>query len=263
MKLVLTVGALLIAVAAILAVAGCDKEKVVQSTEYVREYVQLPPDTVLQIDTVTVSESDTVYAVDTVVQTHYVVDTVQVHDTVTTVEQHFDTVTVIDTTFIVDTVETVENHYYYDTVTVVDTIVTVQNHYDTVNVVDTVYASQCTPNEYLAFAALQYYSDPMVIDAINSEFGVNDGWVFYLSAYQHEVTRQSADTYDIYGLIDYWTPDWSGFYAFEFYWRMHYVGGDPADHSNWEIFEPPGAAPGFEPGLNLSQDRTPIQAIDR
>jgi len=296
MKMALVVGVLLMVVAAVLTFTGCDKERIVESTEYVREYVELPPDTVWRLDTVIVKDSVTIYTVDTVfqhdtvVQVNHVFDTVNVHDTVATVAHHYDTVTIVDTVvqitqvydtlFVTDTIVTVQHHYHYDTVTVVDTviqgggtvydtvvvvdtIVTVQHHYDTTYVVDTVQIAQCSPNEFLAFTALQYYSDPLVIDAINSEFGINDGWVFYLSAFQHEVTRQSADTYDIYGLIDYWTPDWSAFYPFEFFWRMKHIGGDPAVPTSWQMLEPPGYAPGLDPGLNLTQDRAPHQPINK
>jgi hypothetical protein len=202
-------GIVLSVIVAFLIMGGCEKEKIVESTEYVHdiEYVQLPPDTVVKIDTVFISDSVTVHTTDTL--------------------------------------------FLYDTV--------VQHDYDTTFVTDTVLVSQCDPNEYLAVAALHYYSDPLVLDYIDQQFGYNDGWIFYLSSFQLDLTRQSSDVYDIYGYIDYWTPDWSGFYPLEFYWRLTYTDGDPADPRNWELNEPPTAAPGYQPGLKLIQDSTPVQ----
>lgn len=202
------VGALLLVIPVFLAVAGCEKEKIVETTEYVHdtEYVQLPPDTVFQIDTVFVSDSVTIYDTDTV--------------------------------FLFDTV--VQTEYVYDTVTTV--------------IIDTVLTTQCTPNEFLALAALQYYCDPLVLDLINTEFGIADGWIFYLSAFQLDLTRQSSGVYDIYGYIDYWTTDWTGFYPLEFYWRLVYSGGDPADPGNWQMSEPPDPAPDHRPGIRVVQD---------
>ena len=234
----------------LLTMAACDKEKIVESTEYVHdiEYVNLPGDTVLHVDTVYLGDSsvvyanDTVFVFDTIFQTQPVFDTTYIHDTITTVQHHY------DTTLIVDTI--VQMRYENDTVLIVDTIVHVQHHYDTTVVVDTVQVAQCAPNEYLAISALQYYSDQLVIDAIYQEYGYTDGWILYLSNFQLDVARQSADTYDIYGLIDYWAPDWSGFCPFEFFWRMTHTGGDPADPNNWQMSEPPGYAPAHEPGLN-------------
>ena len=214
MTRILIVGISLLVFSVFMAVTGCDKERIVESTEYIHDikYVELPPDTVLKIDTVYSSDSVIIY--DTGVQTNYVYDTVFVHDTVTTV----------------------------------------QHHYDTTIVTDTVLVNHSTPNEYLAIAALQYYSDPLVFNLVYSEFGLTGGWVFYLSAFQLDVTQQSSDIYDIYGYIDYWTTDWFGYYSLEFYWRLTYSSGDPADPSNWQMSEPPGFAPGFQPGVNLIQD---------
>jgi len=208
----------------LLIAAGCDKEKIVE-TEYIEqtEYVQLPPDTVLQVDTIVVNDSVTVQQTDTV----YVTDTIQ---TVNTVH---------DTTYIYDTVTTVQHHY--DTVTV------------TVTETDTVVTYQCDPNEYLAIEAMQQYANSMVLEFIYSEFGYDDGWVFYLSTVQSDLTVQSSTVYDIYGYIDYWTPDWSAYYALEYYWRMTYTGGDPADPNNWELGDPPASASGdIEPGIKMT-----------
>ncbi|MEW5795054.1 MAG: hypothetical protein AB1772_01710 [Candidatus Zixiibacteriota bacterium] len=214
--------------------AGCNKEKIVENTEYVHdiEYIQLPPDTIIQFDTVVVEDSVTVHEV----------DTVMVIDTVVQVTHVYDTVVVTQT------------------VTIHDTVFTVQHHYDTTVVVDTVVTLQCNPNQYLAFTALEYHTDPLVIQFIYQQFGYNDGWVLYLSAHQSEITRRSADVYDIYGYIDYWTPDWSAYYPLEYYWRMTFTGGDPADPNKWNISEPPTGAPsGHQPGVRMAPKASPIQ----
>ena len=235
------------------AVSGCDKERIVESTEYIQEieYIYMPPDTIVQTDTVfnsdtsTVYITDTAFVFDTVIQVHNNFDTVNIYiyDTVSTVHNNY------DTTYIIDTVSTVHNHY--DTTYIIDTIVQVVNNYDTLIIIDTIQTVQCTPNEHTAIGALEYYSDPIVIDAINAEYGYTDGWIFYLSTYQIEITKQSDNVYDIYGYIDYWTPDWSGFLSFEYFWRLTYTGGDPAIPTNWQFSEPPSAVADHEPGLNL------------
>jgi hypothetical protein len=224
-------GSLLLVTSMFLIMGGCEKEKIVESTEYVHdiEYVELPPDTVIKIDTVFISDSVTIHTTDTI--------------------------------FLFDTV--VQVNYVYDTVLIHDTVTIVQHHYDTTVVTDTVLISQCDPNEYLAIAAMQYYTDPLVIEFIYQEFGYNDGWIFYLSSFQLDLTRQSSDIYDMYGYIDYWTPDWSAFYPLEFYWRMTYSDGDPADPRNWQISEPPGSAPGHQRGLKLIDNPAPPQPAQR
>jgi hypothetical protein len=217
MTRILIFGAVLLFAAVLLAATGCDKERIVQSTEYVHDtqYLNQPPDTVFMVDTVYNNDSIVVHQTDTVV----------VHDTV------------------------VQVNYVYDTVTVV--------------VTDTVVTTQCAPNEHLAFAALQYYCDPLVIQLVNQQFGLTDGWIFYLSAFQVDLTQQSANVYDIYGYIDYWTTDWSGYYPIEYYWRLTYTGGDPADPNNWQLDEPPGAAPNHAPGVNLITDPARSVAVGR
>ncbi|MFH2034892.1 MAG: hypothetical protein ABIJ45_00700 [Candidatus Zixiibacteriota bacterium] len=192
---------------------GCDKEKIVTSTEYVEkiEYVEVGGDTIYLIDTVYSHDSTVVSTTDTVYQTSYI------HDTI----------------FSIDTVITQINHY--DTVVITD--------------IDTVTITQPSPSAGLAFSAMQSYSDGLVLDAINAEFGISDGWVFYLSVNQIDLSTVSSSVYDIYGYIDYWTTDWSGFYAFEFYWRMTYKGGDPTNPANWTLSEPPSLSPTREPGL--------------
>lgn len=209
-------GVLLTASLLALFLAACEKEKIVESTEYIRdvEYVELPGDTVYRVDTVFSSDSIAVQQIDTVILTDTVVQVVSVYDTV----------------------------------------VTVENHYDTVVVTETVETFRCDPNEYFAVAALHYYCDPLVIEFINQEFGINDGWIFYLSTFQLGMTKQSSDVYDIHGYIDYWTPDWSGFYPLEFYFRMIYTGGDAADVDNWQLENPPAAVGNYQPGFKLIQD---------
>jgi hypothetical protein len=219
------------------ALSGCDKERVTESTEYVHDiqYVELPPDTIAIFDTLFVGGSDTITIIDTIFvgggDTINTTDTFYVHDTVTQVT------------------------YIHDTVFTHDTVTTVVH--------DTVEVSQCAPNEYLALAALQYYSDPMVFDYIYNEFGVSGGWTFYLSAFQLEITQQSSGVYDFYGYIDYWTEDWSGFYALEFYWRVSYTSGDPAHPGNWQMSDPPTSAPGLTPGLKIIGETRQNQTTNR
>jgi hypothetical protein len=209
--------------AVLLPIAGCDHEKIVESTEYIRETEYLPGDTVRIVDTVYSNDSTSV--------------------------------TIIDTVMIIDTV--VQQIHTYDTIRVHDTVVTVQNHYDTTVVTDTVLTIQCAPSESFAVTAMQYYADAEVLAYINSEFAITDGWVFYLSTFQLDLTRQNQNVYDMYGYIDYWTPDWSGFYALEFYWELTYTGGDPADPANWVMSEPPAAGPAHQtPGIRVIPQET-------
>ena len=195
---------------------GCEKEKIVESTEYIEttEYVQLPPDTVFVSDTL--MGVDSVFIYDTTIQT--------VWDTV--VQQ----------------------------VTVYDTIVTVQQNYDTVTIIDTILTVQCNPNEHFAFAALQYHTDPLVLEFINQEFGFSDGWIFYLSEFQSDLSTSSSSVYDIYGFIDYWTPDWSAYYPLEYYWRITYVSGDPANPNNWTLSEPPAASGEYKSVVRMKSE---------
>jgi hypothetical protein len=222
------------------AVGGCDKERIVTTTEYIEntEYIELPPDTVLKVDTVYSTDSITVTEIDTLFVSR--TDTVVTVDTVIEIDYVYDTVTIHDTTTVHDTVEVV------------------QHHYDTTVLIDTVELLQQSPNVYLAIAAMQYYSDPLVFDLIQQEFGISGGWVFYLSTFQSELTAQSSDVYDIYGYIDYWTEDWSSYYPLEYYWRLTYIGGDPADPDNWQMSEPTGTtAVSGRPGLKVSTEASP------
>lgn len=217
--------AIILVVGSLLAlVTGCDKERIIESTEILHEieYIELPPDTVYQIDTVTTNDSITIY----------ITDTVTVHDTVIQIQQVFDTITVHDT------------------------VVTIQYQYDTTIVTDTILTVRCDPNKQFAVAALHYHSDPLVILFINAQFGYTDGWILYLSSLQLNLAERSPNVYDIAGYIDFWAPDWSGYYPLEFYWRMVFNGGDPADPLNWQIMEPSGSPAGFQPGLSLTPKAT-------
>jgi len=199
---------------AILANVACDKERIVESTEYVRD-VEYQLDTIWLSDTVTINDTTTVQAT----------DTVMVYDTI------------VQTTTIYDTV--VNDIHHYDTMVVTQT--------------DTVTLAQCDPNEDFAISAMQFYGDSEVLAYINQEFGIADGWVFYLSAHQVDLAG-SGNQYDIYGYIDYWTPEWDSFYALEFYWRLTYNGGDPANPANWTLSDAPAAGSTNTPGLKISAD---------
>lgn len=217
----------------LLAISGCDKEKIVESTEIVKEveYVTLPPDTVVQFDTVLIDDSVIVQVVDTVVING--IDTVTITDTV------------IQTQTIYDTVTTIQQ--VYDTIMIYDTTTLVDHHYDTVPilVIDTVETVRCNPNEYTALGALQYHCDPLVMQMIQQEFGLTDGWIYYLTSNQLAYTIQSETVYDIYGYIDYWTADWSGYYPLEFNWRLTFTGTDPGDPTHWTMTDAPVASPGL------------------
>jgi len=190
------------------------------------------------------TRTDTVFNSDT--STVYIMDTAFVFDTVIQIHNNYDTVNV----YVYDTVSTVNNHY--DTTYMIDTVLQVVNNYDTVTVTvtDTVQTAQCNPNAHTAVGALQYYSDPIVLEAIYNEFGYEDGWIFYLSTYQVALDNPAANIFDIYGYIDYWAPDWSGYYAFEYLWRLSFNGGDPANPTNWQMSDPPTGVAGYEPGLH-------------
>lgn len=214
---------------------GCNKERIVESTEYVYDtkYVESPPDTVFSIDTVFQSDSviihdgDTVYRIDTVIQVN------QIHDTVLTTIVVHDT---IRTTVVVyDTVETIR--YHYDTVTV------------TVTVTDTVTKTSYAPSGPTAIVAMQYYTDEILYEYMYDNYDLEDGWIFYLSSYQLYISQASTNVYDIYAYVEYWSSDWYDYYAFEIYWRLTYKSGDPSNPSNWTMSEPPSAVSGHQPGI--------------
>ncbi|MDF1543926.1 MAG: hypothetical protein P1R58_02350 [bacterium] len=146
--------------------------------------------------------------------------------------------TVYDTTILHDTIS------FSDTVMVYDTVI------QTVTQVDTVISQTNGPTVQAAFLAMQAYTDIVVIEDITATVGLTDGWVFYLSAYMSYVDSPGTGVYDLAGYIDFWAPDFSDFYAYEYGWRMTYISGDPGDPNNWQVGEIPGASPIGKPGLN-------------
>jgi len=208
MKKKLVLGIVLLVLMTVLLSAGCDKERIVTSTEVVHDtkYIELPADTVFVVDTVSG------------------VDTMIVHDTVTKTVNH------------------------YDTVRVTDTI--------------TVTVTQFQPSAATAVAAMQAQTDPQVLQFAFDNFGLSDGWVFYLTPAQMEVTQASTKVWDIYAYVDFWSADWSGYYPLEVYWRMTYKSGDPSDPNNWTMTDPPVAVAGRSVGLGASIGAPPaLQAI--
>ncbi len=203
---------------------GCDKERIVTTTETVHEteYIEMPPDTVRIADTLYLTDTNTINSTDTLfVQT---------------------TDTVYQTNTIFDTVNIIQN--IYDTVTVVQTVT------------DTLIQTGFVPAVSHAYSALQFKTDPEVLQYINTEFGLTDGWIFYLSSFQNDIVNPSEGVYDIYGYIDYWTPDWSSYYPLEYYYRVTYTGGDPADAANWQLTDPPATVNGSTGGITIKNNRS-------
>jgi len=225
----------------LLAFVSCENRERITETEYVHDiqYVESPPDTVLRIDTLyrndTLTQFDTVFmgGGDTVVQ--------------------YDTVMQIDTVFDSSTDTVTITQVIHDTTMIFDTVNVVNTIYDTVTRIDTVVQEACAPFVQFAFSAMQYHADAEVIAFINSEFGYDDGWVYYLSIAMSDISSPSTGVYDFYGYIDYWAPDFSGYYPLEYYWRVSLTGGDPADPDNWQLSEPP-SAPKREPGVRLAPE---------
>ncbi|SYZ72494.1 exported hypothetical protein [Candidatus Zixiibacteriota bacterium] len=207
---------------AALSLLSCNnKEKIVNSTEYVHDiqYVQSPPDTIIHIDTVLVHDSSTAPTADTVLRIDTVYQTNTIHDTVRT------------------------------TVIVHDTVVTVRNIFDTVVVTDTVTLTQCAPSGTSAVIAMEVQTDPLVLDYANQNYGLSDGYIFYLTPSEMNISKVATGVYDIYAYLEYYSTDWSQYEAFEIYWRMTYVSGDPNDPSNWQMADPPSAVADHQPGL--------------
>lgn len=225
MKKSLIASAILLPLLIFVLSTGCDKEKTVESTKYVYDtkYIETPADTVFKVDTV--------YSTDSV--NSKTVDTVRVHDTVHT------------------------------TVYVHDTVVTVRNHYDTVTVVDTVTQTKYTPSVALAINSMQSQTDPLVLELIYENFGVDSGWVMYLSNSMMDISQVSTGVYDIYGVLEYWTTDWSSYYPIEFYWRMTYKSGDPAIAGNWTMSDPSLVASARQPGIKVMSRVFPRQQLQR
>ncbi len=208
--------------ALLLFVSGCDKERIVQSKEYIHD-VQVVTDTVVRIDTV-VHHDSTV--------TH-VVDTIRIHDTVRT------------------------------TVYIHDTVQTVRNHYDTVVVRDTVVKTLNPPSQVTAMNAMEIQSDQLVMQFINQQFGLTDGWILYLTPEQCAITQVSSTVYDIDAYVTYWASDWSGYYPLEVYWRLTYTSGDPNDPNNWQMTDPPSAVSGHQPGIRSAVKQAPAKLLAR
>lgn len=227
---------LLLPVIAVL-IFGCEKEKIITSTEYIHdiEYLEGPTDTVFVMDTLV--------RVDTLVQ----------HDS--TIVYTHDTIIIVDTIVVASTDTLFITEYVFDTVTVHDTVTVVETIYDTITIVDTVVMEENLPHVNLAFASMGYHADQEVLDFIKEAFGYSDGWVYYLSLAMTFTSSPSTGIYDFYGYIDYWTPDWSGYYLLEYYWRMTYLGGEPTDPNNWRLSDPPAGASGRAGGLKLSVER--------
>jgi hypothetical protein len=205
----------------IILIAGCDKQKIVESTEYVHDikYIESPPDTIFHLDTLYIPDSIEVHAT----------DTIRLIDTVTQITEIHDTVRI--------------------NVIIHDTVVTIHDHYDTITVTDTVFQTQYQASAPAAVEAMQYYSNSIVLDYVYQQFGLGDGWVFYLASSQMDISHPSANVYDIYGYLEYYSADWVDYYPFEFYWRLTYKSGDPAIPTNWQISDPPSAVAGHQPGV--------------
>jgi hypothetical protein len=225
--------AIIIFFAVIILATGCNKERIVESTEYVHdiEYVESPPDTVFHLDTLVIRDSveintpDTIRVIDTIIQTNLIHDTVRIN------------------------------------VTVHDTVVRIQNHYDTIVKIDTVVRTQYQPSAVLAAEAMQVQTTPLVFDYVSEAYGLGEGWVFYLTSSQMDIAQSSTNVYDIYGYLEYYTEDWSEYYALEFYWRMTYKSGDPSISSNWTMSDPPSTAGVHQPGFKAMARTTPSLLI--
>jgi hypothetical protein len=224
---------------------GCDKEKIVQSTEYVHDikYIESPPDTVFSFDTVLHHDTITFRTTDTLREVDTVIQMKEVHDTVrTTVTIH-------------DTVRT--------SVLVHDTVTAIRYHYDTLVVIDTVVRTQCSASAITAIAAMQYYTDEAVLQYAHEQYGLNDGYIFYLSSNQLYVSQVSSKVFDIYGYLEFYSTDWSQSSALEFYWRLTYSSGDPNDPNNWGMSDPPSAVSGYQPGIRATSEKSLARPIQR
>lgn len=145
-------------------------------------------------------------------------------------------------------------------VTITDTVYSIQ--YDTVRIIDSV-SGVADPNVHLAISALQYYNNPLVIEFVRAELGLSDGWIFYLSEFQTDRQEASPGVYDFYGYINFWAPDWSGYYPFDYLWRITHTGGDPSVSSNWALTESPLGVAGYSPGLHFVKESARAARNDR
>jgi len=195
--------------------AGCNKERIVESTEYVHDirYIESPPDTVIVRDTVFRSDSVVVHTKDTI----RITDTLRITNTV------------------------------HDTVRITSVV------HDTVRVTsvvhDTVLKAQCSVSQQMAVDAMISQADPAILDFLMQQVGQNDGWVFHLSPSQMNITQVSSTVWDIGSMVDYWAADFSGYYQIEMLWRMTFSGGDASNPNNWTMTDAP-ASPQYKPGLN-------------
>ncbi|MBK7142510.1 MAG: hypothetical protein IPH75_10555 [bacterium] len=229
------IGTCLLLIASLLWIAGCDKERIVNSKEYIYEtkYVESPPDTITLIDTVNIGDTMIINRVDTI--------------RITDIDTIIRTVTVHDTVRITSVVH--------------DTVRTVQINWDTVVVHDTITRNQCLPNVITAIAAMEAQTDPLIYEFILGELGLDGGWNLYQTPNEMEVNQVSSTTWDIYSYVDYWAPDWSGYYPLEVYWRMTYRSGDPADPDNWQMSDPPTAVAGHIGGVSKITRKTEVRSL--
>lgn len=169
-------------------------------------------------------------------------------------------ITITDTVYIQGSADTVYS-IQYDTVysNIIDTVYSIQ--YDTVTIIDSAGSGMGSPNVHLALSALQYYNNPLILQLTLIRFGLSDGWIFYLTEYQTDAQEAAPGVYDIYGHIDYWTPDWTGFLPLEYFWRITHTGGDPAVSTNWELSNSPLGITGFTPGLHPVKESSRAKLI--
>ncbi len=273
-----------------LTMTGCDKERIVNTSERVQEVVEITDtvfvrDTVFRVDSITtidtvteyIGEADTIIYHDTTwrfdttwhFDTTYItqIDTIEIVDTVIlagggddtvwvdTSAIYHDTLMIYDTITITDSIAIFDTIFQIDTIiqTQVDTVYQTQYVYDTVNI-----GGGCEPLVHFAYAALQGWGDVEVIAAVNAEYGYEDGWVFWLSIYMTAIDNPSSGVYDFWGYIDYWSPDWGQFVPFEFGYRMTYLGGDASDPNNWQLSDAPtsGGGTGAAPGIVIQRPST-------
>lgn len=228
MTLIRLAGTTILGIALFLTVlaSGCNKERIVESTEYIHDiqYVESPPDTVMVHDTVYRSDS-------LIVNTR-------------------DTVRITDTLRITNTV--------HDTVRITSVV------HDTVRITsivhDTVLKAQCTASTQMAIDAMISQAEPLLSSFLMEQVGQNDGWVFHLSPSQMDISQASSTVWDIYSVVDYWAADWSGYYQVEMYWRMTFNGGDASNPANWTMGDPP-ASPKYQPGVNPTEKAVTGQSL--
>jgi hypothetical protein len=214
MKRLVLLGSVLVTFSLLLIASGCNKEKIVENTEYVHdtEYVQLPPDTVTLYDTIRIIDTTTSSDVDTIIVIDTVIKVTTVHDTV------------------------VVNHVIYDTVrtTVHDTVTTI--HHDTVTV------TSYRAGKGTAFVALQAYLDANYFSGDYVEYLSLASMAAYNSANSTTfgVTASGTNSWDVYGML--YSNAEETYYEFEM--LVTYNGsGNPDNLSSWTVDESVGSAP--------------------